>query len=90
MSKRVRSLFIFKNKKREQLFVSKNSNFQTLVKKDWWPDVQYIDVQHFNSLDDLENALAIAKSNGTKWNQITTADAIAANHDIFKDGFPVE
>lgn len=104
MAVRRKSLFVFENIKREQLFVSKNSNFQTLVSKDWWPDVHHIRVQHFDSLDDLEDALALAKSKGTKWNQVTMADAqvagesrlkaelasVPAEHDIFADGFPVD
>ena len=103
MASRRKSLFVFENIKREQLFVSKNSNFQTLVAKDWWPDVHHIRVQHFDSLDDLEDALALAKSKGTKWNQVTQADANLVHaakyagpqpeqieHDIFADGFPVD
>ena len=100
MATRRKSLFIFENIKREQLFASKNSNFQTLVSKDWWQDVHHINVKHFDSLDELEDALAAAKSSGTKWNAVTAADAMAAHapaqssasieHDIFTDGFPVD
>ena len=97
---RQKSLFIFENIKRERLYVSKNSNFQTLVKKDWWPDVHHINVQHFDSLDELEDALARFRNGKTKWNCIGAADAMAAHsvqvskpaedYDIFKDGFPVD
>ena len=100
MASRRKSLFVFENIKREQLFVSKNSNFQTLVAKDWWRDVHHIIVKHFDSLDDLEDELARAKNRGTKWNQVSTADAMALHtpahtapvveHDIFTDSFPVD
>ena len=97
-SKPKKSLFIFEDIRRNRLFVSKNNNFQTLVAKDWWRDVHHINVKHFDSLDELEDALARAKDKGTKWNQVSTADAMATHvppaqpveHDIFTDGFPVD
>ena len=94
---RRKSLFIFQDEHRERLFVSKNSNFQTLVSKDWWPQVRFITVKHFDSLDELEDALAVARSQGTKWNSVgvqatppSTLPAQSVEHDIFTEGFPVE
>ena len=101
MAIRNRSLFIFENIAREKLFVSKNCNFQTLVSKDWWPDVHHVNVKHFDSLDELEDALARERNGKTKWNQVGFADAMAQrtphrpnsdfdSHDIFTEGFPVD
>lgn len=92
---RRKSMFIFQDEHRERLFVSKNANFQTLVQKDWWPQVCFITVKHFDSLDELEDALALAKDKGTKWNAASApapvpVSATPIEHDIFTEGFPVE
>ena len=94
-SKPKKSLFIFEDIRRNRLFVSKNNNFQTLVSKDWWRDVHHINVKHFDSLDELEDALALAKDKGTKWNAASApapvpVSATPIEHDIFTEGFPVE
>lgn len=64
-------LFKFFNVSGDVLYVSKNSNFQSLVKKDWWNSVSRIMVEHYASLDDLAIAMEKAKVQGTKWNRPT-------------------
>lgn len=63
-----RTLFLFYSQDRTLLFVSKNSNLQAVVSKEWWKEVHHIIVQQYESLDDMEHELLTLKGKGTKWN----------------------
>jgi predicted proteasome-type protease len=64
--KKPKSLFRIYNKDGRLLQATKNCNLQVWLKKDWWPLVGNIEVQHFDSLDELEDALAVANDSGNQ------------------------
>jgi hypothetical protein len=67
--RKIGSLFKFYNSNDELLYVAQNFNFAVIRKQEWWSAVDHIDIKHFDSLDALAEAKAVAIYNGDpKWN----------------------